>query len=229
MKKYELLLFDADGTLFDYDKGEVFALKKSLEYYNVNFEESRHLKTYRKINSGIWAEFERKLITADKLKTERFRRFFEELDLDIPDIEFGKMYLDNLAQARFLLPNSLELLENLKGKFKLGLITNGLKRVQRSRLDGSEIEKYFEYIIISEEIGVPKPEPGIFDEAFKICDHADKNTTMIIGDNLSSDIKGGVNYRIDTCWYNPAKKELSNGIIPTYEINDLLELNKIVF
>ncbi|MBI9070709.1 MAG: YjjG family noncanonical pyrimidine nucleotidase [Melioribacteraceae bacterium] len=227
-KEYKLLLFDADGTLFDYDKGEAHALKTTFEKFRFNYYVDIHLPKYRHFNSQVWKMFEDKQIDADSLKVERFRKLFIDLGFCADPTNFSEAYLDALSQCRFLLPGALEILDYLNNNYKLLLITNGLKKVQRSRLKGSEIEKYFPYVIISEEVGSPKPETGIFEKSFELAEHSDKNSAVIIGDSLTSDIKGGENFGIDTVWFNPLNKVNSNGVNPTFEIKDLAELKNIL-
>lgn len=228
MKKYELILIDADDTLFDYGKGEETAFEKSCLSFGIDYEKEIHLELYKKINSKIWKDFEDKKITADKLKTERFERFFTELSLKISAKEFSDSYLSNLGQADFLLEGAEELSEYLFNNFKLVLVTNGLSKVQRSRIGKSVIARYYENLIISEEVGSPKPENGIFQKCMEIAGHFDKETTLIIGDNLNSDIKGGIDFGIDSCWFNLHNKTGTNEITPTYEISSLQEVYQIL-
>jgi len=228
MKKYELILIDADDTLFDYPKGEAAAFEESCKNFGINYKKEYHLELYRKINSKIWLEFEEKKITADKLKTERFRRFFSELETDISARKFSDCYLQNLSKAYYLLDGAEKFSEYLYNKFKLVLVTNGLSKVQRSRIGKSSIAKYYKNLVISEEIGSPKPEEEIFRKCFEVAEHRDKNTALIIGDNLGSDIKGGANFGIDTCWVNLNKKKNETDINPTYEVKTLEEIYKII-
>lgn len=121
----------------------------------------------------------------------------------------------------------MELCGGLTG-CRLAIITNGIKDVQLSRIQGSPLCNTFEQIIISEEAGSQKPEPGIFDYAFAKLGITDKSKVLIVGDSLTSDIQGGKNYGIDTCWFNPLEKANEAGIKPTYEIRDLSELLRII-
>ena len=136
-------------------------------------------------------------------------------------------YLLSLSQSTDLIEGAEDLVKWCSGKFKLGIITNGLTSVQKPRFGKSILNKYFEHYIISEEIGFAKPNSEIFDYSFNKFDHVDKNSAIIIGDNLTSDIKGGNDYGIDTCWINQFGVS-GNSIIPTYEIKDLSELKQIL-
>ncbi len=226
--KYELILFDADGTLFDFEKASEEALKRAFQSFNLDNWNSEALVLYKKVNKQIWDEFELKQISAADLKAERFRRFFIELSVkNVDPKDFSDKYLLFLSEGGYLIEGAEELVKWCYGKFKLGIITNGLTLVQKPRFRDSILNKYFEHYIISEEIGFAKPHAEIFDHSFNKFDHTDKDSAIIIGDNLTSDIKGGNNYGIDTCWINQfgASKD---SIIPTYEIKDLAELKKIL-
>jgi len=126
-----------------------------------------------------------------------------------------------------MLDGALEMLETLGKSCTFILITNGISTVQRSRLKAADIGKYFREIIISEEIGFKKPEKGFFDAAMKKSGYPPHNEVLVVGDSLSSDIKGGADYGLDTCWYNPDSNENPTGIIPSYEISSLNDLYKI--
>ena len=230
MRKYEVLFFDADGTLYDFERTEKYALRKTFEDFSLNYSEEKLLPVFKKVNLAIWKEFERNEISADELKPERFRRFFKEINLTgIDEKKFGLKYLENLSENNELLPGAKELIEELHGKFKLAIITNGLTLVQRKRLYDSVLTKYWDAIIISEEVGKTKPNKEIFEIAMKKVNCEDKTKALMIGDKLTSDILGGINFGIDTCWINFEKKQNNSEIKPTYEINKLYQLKKILF
>lgn len=228
MKKYSILLFDADGTLFDYAKAEESALFKTLADFRIDTDKNLVQTMYSKINSEFWTDFEKGKISAQKLRTARFEKLFLTLGYQVDCNHFSDCYLNNLSMGSYLIKNAEKLVTHLHGKYKLGLITNGFKEVQRKRFDASAIHSYFETIIISEEVGSRKPEKEIFDAAMKSFPNGDKGTVMIIGDSLSSDILGGNRYGIDTCWFNPEGKENGTDAVPTYEIRELLELNRLL-
>ncbi len=228
MKKYSVLLFDADGTLFDFDKAEFYALEKSIMFFGREFKIDIHLENYRDINNKIWRDFEKGLITAEELKIERFRRFISQINEDIDAELFAKKYLDFLSEAVFLIEGAEELLVTLSKEYRMLLLTNGLAKVQRKRLSLSPISKYFEDIVISEELGIAKPDPRIFSYSLEKLNFAEKEKVIMIGDSLNSDIRGGVAYGIDTCWYNPYNENLSEECLPSYQINKLEELHDIL-
>lgn len=226
--KYEVIIFDADETLFDFRKSEKHALEHTMLEYDIDYDENHHLIIYKDINNKMWKEFEDGLITQKQLKVERFRRLIEKLELTLDENEFAKLYMKNLSLASFLYDNSTELIESLYNKYKLSIITNGLKDVQDNRIRKSTIAKYFHDIVVSEEILVSKPDPKIFEHALNNIEHTDKSKVLIVGDSLSSDIQGGINFGIDTCWYNPNKKDNNTRIKPTYEISNLMDLLNIL-
>jgi len=226
---FNFILFDLDGTLFDYHKAEHKALKKLFEYFHIKGEFDRLRKIYIKINLSTWEEFRNHEITAEDLKTKRFKLFSKKLNLNIPPPEFSKMYQKFLAEGTDLLDGAQEVLTKLKNSnIKMSLITNGLSHVQNKRLSNSPVLDYFSDVFISEEIGFAKPHPAIFEHIFKKDEGLDKNKTIIIGDNLYSDIKGGKNFGIKTCWFNPGREENITDIIPDYQIENLKQIPEIV-
>jgi 2-haloacid dehalogenase len=225
---YEVILFDADGTLFDYDKAEAYALEKAFKHFNFKYKEDDDLKNYRLINKQIWIEYENGQIDSKNLRIERFKRLFDNYEEKIDFNEFSKIYLSLLGDGIFLIDGAEDVCKYLSGKYKIVILTNGIKEVQLSRIKNSPLSKYIHDIITSEETGYKKPDIGIFDYTFNRIAHLDKGTTLIIGDSLSSDIQGGINYEIDTCWYNSIGEENKSGLKPNYEIKDLRQLIKLL-
>lgn len=226
--KYEVILFDADETLYDFKKSEKEAFKNTVLKFNMEYDENYHLKIYQEINTGIWKEFEQGLITQEKLKVERFKRLADKLQVNFDEISFAKSYMEHLADASFLYDGSTELVEDLKKSHRLSIITNGLTAVQEKRIRQSIIAKHFETIVISEEIAISKPNPKIFEHTLKAINYSDKSKVLMIGDSLTSDIQGGINAGVDTCWYNPNKVKNTTSIKPTYEISNFDELRELL-
>jgi 2-haloacid dehalogenase len=226
--KYEIIIFDADETLFDFKRSEKDAFKNTMLEFDIEYDENHHLQIYQGINTAIWKEFENGLITQEKLKVERFKRLSDKLDTNFDEIQFSKSYMKHLANASFLYDDSISLVESLHKDYRLTIVTNGLKDVQDNRIRKSIIAKYFEDIVVSEEVLVSKPDPKIFEHALNNIKHIDKNKVVIVGDSLTSDIQGGINFGIDTCWFNPNKIINRTGIKPTYEISNLMELRDIL-
>lgn len=226
--KYEVILFDADETLFDFKKSEMEAIKNTFIDFGFDYDENYHLKIYRDINSAIWKEFEEGLITQENLKTERFNRLAKKLQVNINVTDFGKRYMEHLGNGSFLLDQAEDLIESLNNKYTLAIITNGLTNVQKNRIGQSIIAKYFKEIIISEELGIAKPNKEIFDYTLDKLGHSNKSTVLMIGDSLTSDIQGGLNSEIHTCWYNPNELQNTSNFVPTYEAKSFSTLKDLL-
>ncbi len=228
-KRYQWLLFDADGTLFDYDRAEAKALEGTFRDFNLPFS-ARHAETYQVINHQVWQEFENGQISSTDLRVARFQRLFAALRMDggIDVEQFSTRYLRNLATASDLMEGAEDVVRKLHGQYHLALITNGLKDVQRPRLANSAIANCFAVVAISEELGAAKPDPRYFDLIFEQMGQPARETVLVIGDSLTSDIQGGVNYSLDTCWFNPQGKPAKPGLRATYEIRHLRELVRLV-
>jgi 2-haloacid dehalogenase len=227
MAEYSWLLLDADGTLFDYDRAETSALSRTFEQFGHRFK-SGYVEIYRHINASIWRAFERGEITPDEIRVRRFELLFDELPIESDPVAFSQGYLKHLSESTYLVEGAEETVRALHGKVGLVLLTNGLKEVQRPRLTHSAIGRHFTDIVISEEVGASKPHRGIFDAAFERMGQPRKEEVLIVGDGLASDIKGGSDYGIDTCWYNPAGRMRDLQVEIRYEIRHLRELLPIV-
>lgn len=225
---YEVIIFDADETLFDFKKSEREALKNTILEFDMEYDENYHLKVYKEINTDIWREFEEGVITQEKLKVERFRRLSNKLNFEFDEVKFAKSYMKHLSYASFLFDDSITLIQSLSKNYTLIIITNGLKDVQDKRIRKSIISRYFEDIVVSEEVELAKPNPKIFEYALNNINYTAKDKVLIVGDSLTSDIQGGINFGIDTCWFNPNKTVNKTGIKPTYEISNLMELKNIL-
>lgn len=226
--KYEVIIFDADETLFDFEKSEREAIKNTMMEFNIDYDENYHLKIYKDINSVVWKDFENGIIAQSDLNIERFRRLIKSLNFNFDEEKFAKAYIKHLSYASFLYNDSLALIENLYKKYKLLIVTNGLKDVQDNRIRKSIIGKYFENVVVSEEINISKPNPKIFEYALNSINYSNKSKVLIVGDSLTSDIQGGLNSGIDTCWFNPNNIINNISIKPTYEINNLMDLKNIL-
>ena len=227
-KKYELILFDQDGTLFDYKKAEEYALKKSMEHFGVELRGDSYLERYRKINRKVWTEFERGEIGLEELKLKRFKILFDALGIDQNTEKFSDKYLYYISKSPFVTEGAEEVVSSLYGSCKLALATNGIYSAQYERLKSSPLRDYFDILVVSEKIGFAKPDPNFFACVFMEARHSDKSTALIVGDSLSSDIRGGFDFGIDTCWFNPEKIRNEGDISPTYEIERLTQIQDIL-
>jgi YjjG family noncanonical pyrimidine nucleotidase len=226
-KHYPWLWFDADGTLFDYNWAEATALKKTFESLSLPFEDG-YLDIYRQINSGLWLALERQEIKQDVLRVRRFELLLEALKLSGSPDEMSTAYVEQLGLCAELMDGTYEVLQALHETSRIAIVTNGLRTVQRSRLEHSTIRDFITELIISEELGAAKPGPAFFDAAFARTGYPPKSNVLIIGDSLTSDMQGGMDYGIDTCWYNPAAEPRPDGLSITYEIRHLRELLEVV-
>lgn len=226
--KYEILLFDADNTVLDFDKSEEQALKVAFANNGLPFDE-RVLRIYRKNNIAQWQRYERGEISRDEVLVNRFTDTFAQLGISPNVATVADLYESQLHLGYFTVPHAEQVLAVLsKSGYRLYIVSNGVLSIQNSRMAGSGLDKYFIRRFISEEIGYPKPNVEFFKRSFAQIENFDKSKTLIIGDSLSGDIQGGVNAEIDSCWFNPNKVENSTNVTPTYEISDLREILNIV-
>lgn len=222
--KYKVLLFDLDETLFNFRATEKQALKYSLSDFSIEGSFEDILKRYTEINEKLWRDLEKGLVTIDELRVKRFRILLDEIGEKRDAEEFSKVYMRYLGLGAITFPEANELIKHLSSKYRLGIVTNGIKEVQETRLERSGLKEYFEVISISEDLGVAKPDKTIFEYTLKKFKIRDKSSVLMIGDSLLTDIQGGINAGINTCWFNPHRKINESSIKPTYEIYTLLEL-----
>ena len=224
---YEVALFDLDSTLFDSALSEELALKASLEHYSVSFTDEV-LSIYKVINTQLWRDFEQNAIELDQLRIKRFTRLCQELNFAIQPSDLADLYEHNLGKFGKLYTGAAELLIQTRKTARTGLITNGLESVQKARLEHFNLYQYFEVILISGECGLAKPDPAIFQSALDLLDHKRKDSVLMIGDSLSSDIAGANNFGIDSCWYNPNRLKLQSSDSPTFTVYSLQEIASLI-
>ncbi|MCG7345865.1 YjjG family noncanonical pyrimidine nucleotidase [Sporosarcina sp. ACRSL] len=224
--KYDVFLFDLDDTLMDFVETEKNAFTNVFTLHGYPNGLVDYRDTYRAISTVLWEDLEQGRITLAELKTERFKRLFLEHGLESDAELFGQMYLDHLGKEVHLIDGVASMLQSLKGA-RMVVLTNGFKDVQLARIAASGLADTFEAIFTSEEIGFQKPQPEIFEHVFNQLQIKDKSRVLMVGDSLSSDIRGGNNFGIDTCWYNPKQKENTGVARPTYEIQDWKEFQMI--
>lgn len=227
MKNYDIIIFDVDDTLFDFAKSEQAAFHKVFDQYNLADSLALYKKSYKEISKVLWNELENGKMNLSELGSERFRRLFVEHELDFDASSFNQEYLKFLGEQSHLVQGAEKVIKGLSHK-RLAIITNGFTDVQTARINNSALKDAFEQIIISESTGFQKPQTEIFDYAFDKLQIADKAGVLMVGDSLTSDIQGGNNYGIDTCWFNPAHKENHTTIKPTYEIDHFERLLEII-
>jgi 2-haloacid dehalogenase len=227
MYQFQTLLFDADNTLFDFTAGERTALEMAFAQYGYPLDEEIR-STYEKINVGLWKQYEQGLMDRKTVIYSRFGLLFKEIGIKDDGIRFEDVYQDFLGQQHIFVPHAKELIEYLYPKYDLYIVTNGVTATQMRRLKDSGLDQYMKGIFVSEATGFQKPMKEYFDYCFERIPVFDATKTLIIGDSLSSDIKGGNNAGIKTCWYNPLEHINDSGAKVDYEIQSLLQLKVIL-
>lgn len=225
MVKYVLL--DIDDTLLDFKKAEAIAIRKTFSTMGIAVDDAL-IARYSEINMAQWERLERGELTREQVLVTRFDILFEEMGMNIPSEMAQATYEYLLGIGHYFIDGAEELLEALYGKYKLYVVSNGTANVQDRRLKSAGIGKYFEKIFISERVGHNKPSKEFFDAALSQIEDFDRDSAVLVGDSLTSDILGGINAGIKTCWFNPHGKQPRPDIIPDYEIKSLSELPKLL-
>jgi len=220
---YQWLLFDADGTLFDYDRAEYSALAQCFQEIGLVFN-PEHLDAYRRINREQWQALERGETTPGVLKVRRFELLLQSIGAAHCAATFSERYLERLGAGSELLEGAEEVVRALRKQHHIAILTNGLRSVQRSRLERSAIRDCIDLVIISEEVGAAKPARAFFETAFARMGNPPPSQTLMIGDSWSSDIEGAAGYGAVCCWYNPAGLPRPAAPMIAHEIRSLREL-----
>lgn len=227
MKKYDIFLFDADNTLYDYYPSSVYALKTMFEQHGIDYSGSIQAR-YNQINNHTWARYEKGEFTVQELEIARFEQLFTEMDITLNVDDFNAGYLRELGKGMFLIEGAIEICYEITSHNKLiYIVTNGLTSTQNARAEYSPLAKYISGVFVSQEIGHQKPDKPYFDHVLKQIP-APKANMLIIGDSLTADIAGGNNAGIDTCWLNTHNINNATTIKPTYEINQLLQMQVFI-
>ena len=226
---YKYLLWDIDGTVLNFLAAEAYAIRFLFKKYNIGECSDEMLKLYSKINSKYWQMLEKGELSKQEILVGRFREFFDTIGADVTIAEsFNSDYQLTLGDHIEFSDNAKEILLSQKGKYVIAAVTNGTKTAQEKKLRLSGLDEIFDAIFISENIGVEKPNIEFFDYVFEKLGIKDKKEVLIIGDSLTSDMKGGVIAGIDTCWYNPEHKPNTLDFSVTYEIDNLNKIAEIV-
>lgn len=225
--KYSILLLDADETLLDFKRAESHALEETFRCYGLAFNEEIHAM-YRTANHELWSAFEEGAITKEDILNRRFRNLFARLGIRDELAGFEEEYQLALGRGGFLLPHAMEVCRRLSGECRLYIVTNGVQATQESRLDLSGLRPFLSGVFVSEAVGYQKPKREYFDYVFARIPDFDRDKTLMVGDSLSSDMRGGAGAGLATCWYNPAHIKNDAQVQIDYEIDDLRKLYKIV-
>lgn len=227
LKQYEILLLDADETLFDFPRAESEAVCDALRGMGVTAD-TEMIATYSRINDGFWKMLERGEIGKEELRVARFEAFCRHYGIVLDVARLALAYTDALATKCYLLPGALEVCRTLAAHTDLYIITNGIASVQRGRFSRSPLQGLIKDLFISEEIGAEKPSKVYFDTVAARIPHFEAEKALIVGDSLTSDIRGGINAGIDTCWFNRKGKVAPDDMPITYTIRTLEELVPLV-
>ena len=223
---YDVVLFDLDHTLLDSDASHAAAIDAALlpvlGQTTQPFDDIR--EAFTRINNALWRSVERGAVNPNEVKVLRFVQLLDELGIDGDPEHMGATFAGTLTTHGDLYPGARELLDRLAGKVQLGMVTNGIGVVQRGRLERLKISDLFEAVVISGEVGVSKPSPAIFDVVFEALGVGDRGSAVMVGDNLGSDIAGGVAAGIDTVWFNQHGVANETDVVAQHEVRSIAEL-----
>jgi 5'-nucleotidase len=220
---WDWILFDADETLFTFDA--FGGLQRMFLDYSVTFT-AEDFQDYQAVNKPLWTDYQNGTITALQLQHQRFEEWSERLS--VPAGDLNAAFLNAMAEICVPLPGAVSLLNALKDKVKIGIITNGFTALQQIRLERTGLRDYFDLLVISEQVGVAKPDRKIFDYTFEQMGQPPRDRVLMVGDTAESDILGGMNAGIATCWLNAHGRSLPEGIMPTWEVASLSELERLL-
>lgn len=227
MKKYKTLLWDVDGTLLDFFSAEQKGIVNVFNNHGCNIN-SDYLKRYHDINMRLWRAYEKGEINKEDIFLNRFQKLLSEMGIQEDGVLFEKEYRKELDANHDLIDGATEICQELYQTHEMYIVTNGLADTQNRRLKESGLLNYFKDVFISEEIGFQKPSVEFFSHCFHNIQNKDRSTMLIIGDSLSSDIQGGINVGIDTCWFNKNNEKNDSQLKITYIIKELQDLKKIL-
>jgi len=222
----EFLFLDLDDTILDFHKAERIAISKTIRDFGVEPTEEI-LHRYHLINKWHWEQLELGRLTRAEVLQNRFRVLFRELELEVDAAACARTYEKNLSTGHWFLPGAEEAVDRLSKKYRLFLASNGTASVQKGRMTSANLYRFFETLFVSQEIGHNKPSKDYFDACFASIPGFDIEKAMIVGDSLSSDIKGGINAGMKTVWVNPNHLDCGD-IKPDHEIEALHQLEALL-
>ena len=222
----EFLFLDLDDTILDFHKAERIALSKTIRDFGVEPTEDV-LTLYHGINKWHWEQLELGTMTRDEVLVNRFGVLFGKLGREVDATACARAYEQNLSIGHYFLPGAEEAVDSLSKKYRLFLASNGTASVQKGRMTSANLYRFFETVFVSQEIGYNKPSLDYFNACFATIAGFDKEKAIMVGDSLSSDIRGGINAGIRTVWVNPDHKDCGD-IKPDYEIESLSQLEALL-
>jgi len=227
-RKYDVLLCDADNTIFDFEKAEENAFARTCEHMGIEGAQQL-LEVYSQINQALWKLLEQGGITQKVLRVRRFEQFLEAIgrsDLDAQEMAF--VYAENLGMQSVPIDGAIEAVKRWSRILPVIIVTNGISRIQHGRMNGSPVKALISGMVISEEVGVAKPDPKMLLMGMEMAGVTDKSRALMLGDSLSSDIAAAANAQVDACWYNPKGAANTKGLPVRYEIHSLDEVDAIL-
>lgn len=224
---YSTLLFDLDDTLLDFKAAEDQALQKLFTHMNMTLTPEIQ-KQYKTMNHQLWRDYEQGKLTRSEVTNGRFQKLFAALGKIVDGPKLDQQYRHYLTQGHQLLGNSHAIIADLANKADLYIVTNGVSETQYKRLEDAQLLPYFKDIFVSEDTGYQKPMPEYFDYVVNRIPHFVAQKALVIGDSLTSDIKGANNAGLDSVWLNPKSKQLLPDVKPTYEVKVLEQLYPIL-
>ncbi len=228
MGQFDTVLWDVDQTLLDFKRSEDYAVRYCFGLFGLEVDD-RIVERYSIINEGYWRRIETGEIRKKDALTGRFQTLFGEIGITGVDAEaFQEEYAEALGSVYYFQDDSYELVKSLKGVCRQYLVTNGVTRTQRKKLQLSGLDKLVDGIFVSEQIGAPKPQKEYFERCFAQMPGFRKERAIIVGDSLTSDMLGGNRAGVATCWYNPGGLENLSEVRIDYEIRNLNEIRGIL-
>jgi len=220
---WDWIFFDADETLFTFDSFS--GLQRMFLDYSVTFT-AEDFHDYQAVNKPLWVDYQNGTITSLQLQHQRFQSWADRLSVQPGDL--NSAFINAMAEICAPLPGAVSLLNALQGKCKMGIITNGFTALQQIRLERTGLRDHFDLIVISEQVGVAKPHPRIFDHALEQAGNPDRSRVLMVGDTAESDILGGINAGLATCWLNAHQRPQPEHIIPDWTVTSLSELERLL-
>ena len=226
--RYDVLLWDVDATLLDFKASERWAIREGFRLFGHEISDEQ-IAAYSAVNDRWWKRFERGEVSKEELLTGRFEEFFDSLGItDMDPDAFEDFYQSALGDVYFYLDESYKLIKQLRGRCRQYVISNGTKLAQRKKLALSGLDELFDGMFISEELGAQKPKKEFFDRCIADIPDFEAEKALVIGDSLTSDIRGANNAGLPCCWYNPGHKENDQGVHFDHEIDNLWKILDIL-
>lgn len=225
--KFSHIIFDADRTLFDFDRSERDAFRDTALAFGIRCTDALY-EQYQKVNDAFWKLHEEGKIEKDILRVKRFETLFAGASVEAEPAAFNAAYTRCLSEKSYLFDGALDLCASLSGSYPLLLATNGTACVQEKRFALSPIRKFFKRIYISEQVGYTKPDPRFFAHIIQKEGIAEPRGVLMVGDSLRADIVGAKGAGFQTCWYNPPGLEDLSGVRPDYTIRSFEDLKAIL-